>query len=95
MKRRVHEVLAAGQGGDRLSKGVDAALMLLIVANVAAIIVATDGSFPDDATRVLLYFELVSFSIFAVEYVLRVWSCTADPAYAHPVFGRARFVFRP
>ena len=53
------------------------------------------GSFPDDATRVLFYFELVSFSIFAVEYVLRVWSCTADPAYAHPVFGRARFVFRP
>ena len=94
MKRRVHKVLAAGQGGNWLSKAVDAALMLLIVANVAAIIVSTDSTL-SGPTRFLFYFELVSFSIFAVEYLLRVWSCTADPAYAHPIGGRLRFMFRP
>ena len=41
------------------------------------------------------YFELVSFSIFAVEYALRLWSCTEDPAYAHPVKGRLRFAMQP
>ena len=36
-----------------------------------------------------------SVIIFTVEYALRVWSCTQDPSggkYAHPVFGRLRFV---
>ena len=42
MKHRVHEILEIGRSGDWVSKGVDAALMALIMANVAAIIFATD-----------------------------------------------------
>ena len=34
-------------------------------------------------------------AVFTVEYLLRVWSATADPRYAHPVTGRLRFMLTP
>ena len=95
MKRRVHELLEIDQNGDLQSRWVDSALMLLIVANVAAIVASTEGVVEENAARYLYYFELVSFCIFGVEYLLRVWSCTANDKYAHPVGGRLRYMFRP
>jgi voltage-gated potassium channel len=95
MKRRVHEILEVGQSGDWVSQGVDWLLMLLIVANVAAIITATEPSVYAVAHVHFHYFELVSYGIFAVEYVLRVWCCTSDQNFAHPVKGRLRYILRP
>ena len=95
MRRRVYEILEVGQGHDKLSRWVDSALLLLIVTNVAALVIATDDSILSLAPNFFHYFELVSFCIFAVEYVLRLWSCTADPRYAHPVAGRLRYAMHP
>lgn len=33
--------------------------------------------------------------LFTVEYLLRIWSCTADARYSHPVYGRLRFGATP
>ena len=96
MKQRIHEILEADQDGDWLSQVVDVLLMLLIVSNVTAIIISTDesiyGSVPPGFFS---WFEGVSFAIFAAEYALRVWVCTVDPQYAHPVKGRLRFALQP
>ena len=40
-------------------------------------------------------FEAFSLAVFLTEYVLRVWSITAKPEYAHPVKGRLRFATTP
>ena len=94
-KQRVYEVLEVGQDGDWVSKGVDWALMLLIVANVAAIIAATEPSIDASASRFLRYFEMASYCVFAMEYLVRVWACTSNPSYEHPVSGRLRYALRP
>lgn len=39
--------------------------------------------------------EPVSMIIFTIEYLLRIWSCTADSRYRHPVLGRLRFGITP
>ena len=95
MRRRTYEILDVGHDDDWLSNTVDTVLLLLIVTNVAALVIATDDSIYSAAPGVFKYFELVSFSIFAVEYVLRLWSCTVDPEFAHPVMGRLRYIFQP
>ena len=41
------------------------------------------------------WFEGISVSIFAVEYVLRIWSCTAGERYRRPGLGRLRYAVRP
>ena len=45
--------------------------------------------------EVFHYLEAVSISIFLAEYVVRLWACTADPRYSHPVVGRLRFALTP
>ncbi len=95
MKRRVYEILEVGQSGDWASRVVDSAIMLLIVSNVMALVISTDESINAVAPNFFIYFEGVSFCIFAVEYLLRLWSCTADPQFAHPVNGRLRYIFQP
>ena len=95
MRRRVYEILEVGQRGDRVSRAVDAALMLLIATSVAALIIGTDARIYAAAPGLFTWFELAAFSVFAVEYLLRVWACPADPRFAHPVAGRLRFMAQP
>ena len=95
MKRRVFEILSIDEGDDRVSRAADTALLLLILSNVAALVIVTDEHIHAMAPGFFHYFELVSFSIFAIEYALRLWSCTEDPAYAHPLTGRLRFALQP
>ena len=95
MKRRIHEILEVGNNEDGFSRLVDVALLVLIVSNVAALVVSTDRRIYDAAPDFFLWFEGVSFCIFAVEYMLRVWACTAEPGYEKPVTGRLRYMMRP
>lgn len=95
MRRRVYEILEVGREGDGASRAVDAALMLLIASSVAALVIGTDARIYGAAPGFFTYFEMGAFSIFAVEYGLRVWACTADARFAHPVVGRLRFLAQP
>ena len=95
MKRRVFEILSIDEGEDRASRAVDTALLLLILTNVAALVIVTDERIHSLSPGFFYFFELVSFSIFAIEYALRLWSCTEDPKYAHPLTGRLRFAMQP
>ena len=95
MRRRVHEILEVGRDGDWLSQVVDALLMLLIISNVTALVVSTDERIHGAAPNFFLWFEGVSFCVFAAEYALRLWACTVEADYAHPVTGRMRFAIQP
>ena len=94
-KRRIHELLIVGHPEDGPSRVVDSLLQALIVSNVAALIVGTDSRVHDAAPGFFFWFEAVSFCIFAVEYAFRIWACTVEPGYNHPVTGRLRYMIRP
>lgn len=96
MKQRIHEILEADREDDWLSQVVDVLLMLLIIGNVTAIVIRTDeGIYGSAPPSFFFWFEGVSFAIFAAEYALRLWACTTDSRYAHPVKGRLRFAIQP
>lgn len=95
MKQRVHALLEIGHNEDWFSRAVDILLLLLIVSSVAALVISTDRRIHDAAAGFFYWFEWVSFSIFAVEYLLRLWACTAEPGYEHSVRGRLRYMTRP
>src|SRR5438093_12549625 len=71
------------------------ALVVLIALNVVAVIVETVQSIHERYRSAFDLFEAVSFAIFTVEYLLRVWSVCEDPAFAHPVWGRLRYLASP
>ena len=95
MRRRIHELLEVGNNEDGFSRFVDVFLLVLIIANVAALVVSTDHRIHEAAPQFFFWFESISFGIFAVEYMLRLWACTTEPGYEHPVGGRLRYMIKP
>lgn len=81
----------AGAWERRLHLGI----MVLIVLNVLAVVLASVQSIGARYGRWFDLFEYLSVAVFTIEYLARAWSCTADPRYAHPVWGRLRYLLSP
>jgi voltage-gated potassium channel len=94
MRRRIYEILTNPRPGDLAGRIVSVALLLLIAANVAANVIETDVDLAARAPRLFLWFERVSVALFTLEYILRLWSCTADPRFSGSL-GRLRLALRP
>ena len=97
VKRRTHEFLELSVPGDQLGFVFDRFMMILILANVIAIVLETVPSINAAYGGFFFWFEIFSVAIFTVEYVLRVWSCTANKAdgYDRPLVGRIKFMLSP
>ena len=93
-QRRVFEVLERAEAGDRLSRNVDIFIVSLVIANVTAAIIETLPAFEDGLPPALWAFEVISMVIFTIEYLLRVWSCTASRQWSG-FTGRVRFALTP
>lgn len=92
-KQKVLKTLDRAEEADTLSKRFDMFIMTLILLNVAAVIIETVDSIHDSYEVYFQYFEVFSVVIFSIEYVARLWACTAIEKYKHPVFGRIRYMF--
>lgn len=95
VKQRTFDVLDVAIDGDLTSRVVDLTIVTLIVLNVIAVLLETVEGLASQYQPYFHTFDLFSVSVFTVEYALRIWSCTSDPRYAHPVWGRLRFAMRP
>ena len=95
LRRTVYEVVEEAAPGHRASEIFDIFLITLIALNVVALIVGTVEEIYLIAPRAFYLFEVISVVVFTVEYLLRVWSCTENPKYAHPVKGRLQFIASP
>jgi len=67
-------------------------MITLILLNVVTVILETVRNIHAAYLFLFSVIDLVSIAIFTVEYLLRVWICTLNPAYSHPVTGRLRYM---
>ncbi len=74
---------------------VDYFLIGLIILNVLAVILETVEGFAAPYKTALYLFDLFSVTVFTVEYVLRLWSCTANHEFQQPIRGRIRYALQP
>ncbi len=91
-KQKILRTLDKAEDKDIVSKRFDQFIMALILLNVAAVIVETVDSIHDKYEIVFQYFEIFSVIVFSIEYLIRLWACTAIEKYKHPVFGRLRYM---
>jgi len=94
-RRRVYEILEPAAPGDRTSHIVDMLLLFLIVANVIALVMETVEPIRTSAPAFFFWLERTTVALFSVEYLLRLWSATADARFASPIRGRARWAATP
>ncbi|MDD4857399.1 MAG: ion transporter [Candidatus Krumholzibacteria bacterium] len=74
---------------------IDVFLVALIASNVVVVTLHTVSSLAVGYASFFKYFEMLSVAIFTVEYVLRMWICTINDSYRHPVLGRIKYFFSP
>jgi voltage-gated potassium channel len=95
IRKRIYEILETASVDDSASRVFDIFIITLITLNVVAVILETVESLAAQFSTVFATFELFSIIIFTVEYVLRLWVCTAGKKGANPVTDRMRFVIKP
>ncbi len=97
-RQRVWEIVEAVEHTENPNKFLDAFdifILTLIFLNVLAVILETVQVFEERFGLFFYWFEIFSVSVFTVEYLLRVWSCTSQQKYTKPFWGRLRFIFTP
>ena len=96
MKKRLYRFLEPSpQNENRWENSFDVFIIALILLSVGAVVLRTMESLPEGYDSFLGGFQLFATGVFTVEYLLRVYSCTAGESYSHPVWGRVRFVLSP
>lgn len=90
----VYRMFDVGAGG-RLGYTIDALILLLIIANVIAVMLETVDPLYAAYGREFYGFELVSVVVFSIEYLGRLWAATEHPEYDHWLWGRLRFALSP
>jgi len=93
--RRGTNELFTPEAGGRIGLYVDWLIMLLIAANVVAVMLETVDPLAARYERLFYWFEVGSVAIFTTEYLGRVWSAVESGDYEGPITGRLRFASRP
>ncbi|MEC8147664.1 MAG: ion transporter [Pseudomonadota bacterium] len=73
-RQRIMEVVNAAKPDDPVSRMCDVLLSILIILNLVAVCLESVETINQQFRLALLYFEIFSVSIFALEYSLRIWS---------------------
>lgn len=92
-KKRVFLLLDPEKGGTVADRFVNSFIIGLILVNTATVIVETVQAIYEPNKKIFWWIDFLSVAIFTIEYLLRVWSCTCNSKYAHPVFGRIKYIF--
>jgi voltage-gated potassium channel len=97
LRRRAWVALEGSGRIDRLGFWIRAAIVMAILANAAALILETVPAFDAAYRELFRIVEVVTVSMFAIEYAARVWVAPEQPdfRYRDPLWGRLRYVVSP
>jgi voltage-gated potassium channel len=95
-RRTVYTVIEAG-GSGRSARVFDDFMVVLIVLNVIAVILESVPSIEQPLSTAFRVFDIMSVTIFAIEYAARIWVSVEIPAVRQrgPLGGRLMFASRP
>ena len=91
-RRRIFEIMEIGRASDRTSRIFDLTLIALILANVAAIILASFQEIHGEFSTELRVFETVSIVLFSVEYLMRLFTADMLHPQLRPGLARLRWM---
>ncbi len=95
IKARIFEIVSSAKEGDRTSLLFDMVIIALIMLSVGELILASVPGMLDRYFWMFVMVEIVTAVVFTIEYILRMWSCTADERYNKPITGRIRYALTP
>jgi voltage-gated potassium channel len=95
IKYRVYDILVETDDDEVVDKIVAVMLMILILINALTVVLETVDDLNQKYGAIFNAIELVSVTIFSVEYILRLWIAPLNPRFAKPVAGRVKYALTP
>ena len=97
LRSKTYQLLESDTGASLTAKIITWLLILLIVSNVTAAILASEQDFYRSYKSELILFELISLSLFCFEYLCRVWCCVEAQEYQtlSKFNARIKYIFTP
>lgn len=80
---------------DKKVRIFDITLFSLITLSIIFLVLETDQAINSLYQHIFYWFELFSVSVFTLEFIIRMWCCTCDNRYSHPIYGRIKYFFSP
>ena len=95
-KKKIHGLLHPEIVGDKnWDKIINAFIVVLIILNIVAVMLETVKPVYAKYKGFFDSFDLISVTIFTIEYILRVWSSNQEEKYKHRFLGRIRYMLSP
>jgi len=95
LRNYIFNALMSDKNDTTTRKIFEFSLIILIVANVVALVLETVPSINNDYHKLFKWFETISVAIFSLEYFCRVYACVEDKRYHNSIKGRIRFALTP
>lgn len=95
IKIRVYKILESSDSEDWLSRFDDISVTVLVILDVTDFVLSTSQQIYSKYEVFLSKIELIAVIYFTLLYILQLWSCTADPKYSHPLWGRLKYAVSP
>src|SRR5262245_18954158 len=89
-RHRAYEILEHGSVGDRTVRLTSGSIIVLILVNILAVVLESVPRYEAAYGRLFAAIELVSLTVFTLEYALRIWAAPEHAAYRDLKSPRAR-----
>lgn len=93
-QQKAYEALETDEGQETYFR-LRMFLAVLLVLNLISVALNTVPWIVARYALPLAAFEIFAVGIITLELVIRLWACTVDPKYSHPLTGRLRYLIRP
>lgn len=95
MRNFLYTVLESSNPKEIWSEIDDFVVTALVIIDVTDFVLGTSVNRNSQYSLILNNIEIISVTCFTILYILQLWSCTADPQYEHPIWGRIRYALTP
>ncbi|MFA4878108.1 MAG: ion transporter [Methanoregula sp.] len=95
LKNSIYHVMEGEADGNVAARYFNYCMIFLIVLNVIVVVLETVPWIYDRFFWIFTTIDVISFSAFTVEYILRLWICTTNPVFKNPITGRVHYAATP
>ncbi|NEP87384.1 MAG: ion transporter [Okeania sp. SIO2C2] len=95
LKEQIYYIFEYSDQKNILSLLDDLLITILTSISVSAFILETSPRFSDIYSKDLELVEIMITVLFTLEYIIRIWVCTINPKYRHPIGGRLKYIITP
>lgn len=75
LRRYIFEIMEVGAGGTVAGRAFDIFMIIMVLLNIIAMALATVHELGMEYFPLFIFFEAFSLTVFAIEYILRLWVC--------------------